>query len=67
MGNKYLILASKYPFMGHPNKCYQTKWFLVFAVRFVYCLFKYEIIDVQVRDNKRMDRIDYNKSRRNEE
>ena len=58
MGDKYLILAAKYPLVGYTDKSYQTRWFIVFMVQLIHCLFKYEDIDVHIRNIKRMDRID---------
>lgn len=55
---KYRLRASSYPWKGYDDYTYETEWFALFVVRFVYCLIKYPIVDTMFRANRRMDRID---------
>lgn len=55
---KYSLRASSYPWKGFPDYTYETEWFVLFAVKFIYCLIKYPIVDMAIRTNRRMDRID---------
>lgn len=55
---KYSLRASSYPWKGYPDYEYETEWFALFAVRFIYCLIKYPIVDTMFRANRRMDRIE---------
>lgn len=51
---KYSLRASSYPWKGYPDYAYETEWLALFAVRFVYCLVKYPIVDTMFRANRRM-------------
>ena len=53
---KYCIRASEYPFKGYADYVYETKWFALFAVHYVWCIIRYPIVDTQFRASKRMDK-----------
>ena len=55
---KYVLRASSYPWKGYPDYAYETEWFVLFVVRFVYCLVKYPIVDTMFRANRRMDKLE---------
>ena len=58
MPKKYSLRASSYPYKGYPDYEYETEWFVIFAVMFIYCLIKYPIVDMTFRANRRMDRME---------
>ena len=54
---KYLILYASYPWSGYWGGEYATNNFLVFIFKFIALSMKYPIVDVQFRDNKKMDEL----------
>ena len=58
MPKKYSLRASSYPYKGYPDYEYETEWFAIFAVMFIYCIIKYPIVDTMFRANRRMDRME---------
>lgn len=52
MGNKFMILCSKYPYEGYWQHSYNTNNVIKFIFALIMCYFKYEIIDVNIRNIK---------------
>ncbi len=52
MGNKFMILCSKYPYEGYWQHSYNTDSVIKFIFALIKCYFKYEIIDVNIRNIK---------------
>lgn len=50
MGNKFMILCSKYPYEGYWQYSYNTGSIIKFIFALIKCYFKYEIIDVNIRN-----------------
>ena len=50
MGNKFMILCSKYPYVGYWQYSYNTGSIIKFIFALVKCYFKYEIVDVNIRN-----------------
>lgn len=55
---KYQILASAYPFKGYYEHEYATGWFVLFAIHLIGCVIRYPIVDVAIRDCKKMEGLD---------
>ena len=55
MGSKYMIYCSKYPIKYEFwDECYQTDSFFKMFMFMIKVKFKYDIIDIQIRDFNRM-------------
>ena len=57
MGSNYSIECSKYPYKGIADKFYQTNSLFKAFAFIIIAVFKYEIIDVHIRNHDRMERM----------
>lgn len=55
-GGKYYIMWAQYPFQGWYDGSYGTDFLILFIAKFVKVRLCYEIVDVEFRDHKRMER-----------
>ncbi len=53
---KYHIMWASYPYQGCYDGDCGTNSFIVFVVKFAVACLRYEIVDVEFRNHKRMDR-----------
>lgn len=57
MGNKYYIAASKYPYKGEKDYSRGTEKFIVFVCMFIKAYVKYEMVNIEIRQHKRMSEV----------
>lgn len=56
IAGKYVIHTSEYPYNGIGTKEYVAGCFLVFIIKLAYCVVKYPIVDIEIRNMKRMNK-----------
>lgn len=61
MGSKYEIRASRYPYPGYSEWSWQGESLVGFVRNLAKAMRGYEIVDVAIRDHRRMDKKDREK------
>ena len=58
MGAKYMIHCAKYPYKGYSDEDYQSNNIFKAFLFLIKAMFKYEIIDIQIRNHDKMSKVD---------